>query len=317
MEFLSCIGLSQWVRLGLMKSGGDETRPGNVSNVHSIKRRKKKMNLLQKIEEAKSKIASLTEHRPEIGLILGSGLGDLANEIEEAVKIPYGDIPHFPVSTVEGHAGQLVIGKLGGKTVVAMQGRFHFYEGYSQREVVFPVYVMKVLGVKLLIATNAAGGMNANFKPGDLMVITDHINFTGSNPLIGPNFEELGPRFPDMSAAYTPELRELAFRVAEKQGTKLQQGVYAGISGPTYMTPSELIMLRNLGGDAIGMSTVPEVIAARHAGLKVLGISCITDMAVGEELEPLTHEQVVEVANRTKPVFMKLIKGIVEEVVLA
>ncbi|SEN20856.1 purine-nucleoside phosphorylase [Lihuaxuella thermophila] len=272
------------------------------------------MKRMQMIEEAKNKIAGETDHQPEIGLILGSGLGDLAKEIEEAVVVPYGKIPHFPVSTVEGHAGQLVIGKLGGKTVVAMQGRFHFYEGYSQQEVVFPVYVMKALGIRMLIATNAAGGMNANFRPGDLMVITDHLNMTGSNPLIGPNEEELGPRFPDMSAAYTPELRELAFLVARKQDVQLQQGVYAGVSGPTYMTPAELIMLRNLGADAIGMSTVPEVIAARHAGLQVLGISCITDMAIGEELEPLTHEQVVEVANRTKPRFMTFIKGILEEV---
>ncbi|MFC7441041.1 purine-nucleoside phosphorylase [Laceyella putida] len=270
----------------------------------------------EKIEAAKRKIAGLTTIQPEIGLILGSGLGDLANEIEDAVVVPYGEIPHFPVSTVEGHAGQLVVGTLAGKAVVAMQGRFHFYEGYSQQEVVFPVYVLKALGVKVLIATNAAGGMNPAFQPGDLMVITDHLNFTGSNPLIGPNDPELGPRFPDMSQAYSPALRELAHRVADKQGTRLQQGVYAGISGPTYMTAAELIMLRRVGSDAIGMSTVPEVIAARHAGLEVLGISCITDMAVGEELaaEPLTHEQVVEVANRTKPVFMNLIKGIVQEV---
>lgn len=271
-------------------------------------------NRLQMIQEAKQKIASLTSHQPELGLILGSGLGELANEIEDAVKISYDQIPHFPVSTVEGHAGQLVIGRLAGKTVVAMQGRFHFYEGYSQQEVVFPVYVMKALGVSLLIATNAAGGMNADFEAGDLMLITDHLNMTGSNPLIGPNEEELGPRFPDMSTAYTPEMRELALRVANKQGVKLQQGVYAGVSGPTYMTPTELIMLRTVGGDAVGMSTVPEVIAASHCGLKVIGISCITDMAIGEELEPLTHEQVVEVANRTKPVFMSLVKGIIQEV---
>ncbi|KPC77690.1 purine-nucleoside phosphorylase [Laceyella sacchari] len=274
------------------------------------------MKLREKIEAAQKKITSLTTVKPEIGLILGSGLGDLANEIEEAVVVPYKEIPHFPESTVEGHAGQLVIGTLAGKSVVAMQGRFHFYEGYSQQEVVFPVYVLKALGVKCLIATNAAGGMNPAFQPGDLMVITDHLNFTGANPLIGPNDDELGPRFPDMSQAYTPALRELAHRVAEKLGTRLQQGVYAGVSGPTYMTAAELIMLRRVGGDAIGMSTVPEVIAARHAGLDVLGISCITDMAVGEDLgsEPLTHEQVVEVANRTKPVFMNLIKGIVQEI---
>ncbi|SMP29551.1 purine-nucleoside phosphorylase [Laceyella tengchongensis] len=274
------------------------------------------MKLREKIEAAQKKITGLTTVKPVIGLILGSGLGDLANEIEDAVVVPYKEIPHFPESTVEGHAGQLVIGTLAGKPVVAMQGRFHFYEGYSQQEVVFPVYVLKALGVKCLIATNAAGGMNPAFLPGDLMVITDHLNFTGANPLIGPNDDELGPRFPDMSQAYTPALRELAHRVADKLGTRLQQGVYAGVSGPTYMTAAELIMLRRVGGDAVGMSTVPEVIAARHAGLDVLGISCITDMAVGEDLgsEPLTHEQVVEVANRTKPVFMNLIKGIVQEI---
>ncbi|SFJ28888.1 purine-nucleoside phosphorylase [Thermoflavimicrobium dichotomicum] len=275
------------------------------------------MSKLQQIREAKAKIESLIAHRPQIGLILGSGLGDLADEIEEATVISYQDIPHFPVSTVEGHAGQLVIGKLEGKTVVAMRGRFHFYEGYTQQEVVFPVYVMKELGVQLLIATNAAGGMNKNFKPGDLMLIEDHINMTGSNPLIGPNEEELGLRFPDMSTAYTPELIAFSKRMAEELGLAVQQGVYVGVSGPTYLTPAELIMMRELGGDAIGMSTVPEVIAARHAGLKILGISCITDIAIGEELEPLTHEQVVEVANRTKPQFKKWMKAIVRGVTLA
>jgi purine-nucleoside phosphorylase len=271
-------------------------------------------NRLQQIQEAKSYIEQQTAIRPAIGLILGSGLGVLAEEIEDAVKIPYETIPYFPVSTVEGHAGQLVIGRLSGKNVVAMQGRFHYYEGYSQQEVVFPVYVMKFLGVKTLIATNAAGGMNPSFAPGDLMIITDHLNMTGDNPLIGPHVPELGPRFPDMSRAYDPELVKLAEKVAERLNIRIQKGVYAGVSGPTYLTPSELIMLRNLGGSAVGMSTVPEVIAANHTGLRVLGISCITDMAIGEELEPLTHEQVVEVANRTRPRFIRLVKGIVEEV---
>jgi purine-nucleoside phosphorylase len=271
-------------------------------------------NRLQQIQEAKAYIEQQTDIRPEIGLILGSGLGVLADEIEDAVKIPYEMIPHFPVSTVEGHAGQLVIGKLSGKNVVAMQGRFHYYEGYSQQEVVFPVYVMNFLGVTTLIATNAAGGMNPSFQPGDLMIITDHLNMTGDNPLIGPNIPELGPRFPDMSRAYDPELVQLAEKVAKRLDVRVQKGVYAGVSGPTYLTPAELIMLRNLGGSAVGMSTVPEVIAANHAGLRVLGISCITDMAIGEELEPLTHEQVVEVANRTRPRFIRLVKGIIEEV---
>lgn len=270
--------------------------------------------LYDKIEDAKSYIQRKTSHSPKIGLILGSGLGDLADDIQEADVISYHEIPHFPESTVEGHAGQLVIGHLSGKTVVAMQGRFHYYEGYSQQNVVFPVYVMKALGVDVLIATNACGGMNESFKAGDLMLIEDHINMTGANPLIGPNDSRLGVRFPDMSAAYDPDLRKLAHHVANKEDISLQQGVYAGISGPAYMTPAELIMLRNLGGDTVGMSTVPEVIAARHAGIKCLGISCITDMAIGEELEPLTHEQVVETANRTKPIFIRLVKSIVNEV---
>ncbi|WP_370872928.1 purine-nucleoside phosphorylase [Croceifilum oryzae] len=270
--------------------------------------------MIQLIQEAKEFISSKTNQTYQIGLILGSGLGDLADKVENKITIKYDEVPHFPVSTVEGHAGQLVLGTLAGKQVIAMQGRFHFYEGYSQQDVTFPVRVMKALGVETVLVTNAAGGMNADFHAGDLMLITDHINMTGSNPLIGPNFAELGPRFPDMSTAYTPELVQVAKRVATDLGVTVQQGVYAGISGPAYMTPAELIMLRNMGGDAIGMSTVPEVIVARHAGMKVLGITCITDMAIGEALEPLTHEQVVEVANRTKPIFMNLVQGILKEV---
>jgi purine-nucleoside phosphorylase len=270
-------------------------------------------NWMKKINEAVSYIRTKTEIEPAIGLILGSGLGELANDIEEAVTIPYHEIPHFPVSTVEGHAGNLVLGTLRQKNVVAMQGRFHFYEGYSLQEVTFPVRVMKQLGIKTLIVTNACGGMNKNFQPGDLMIITDHLNMTGSNPLIGPNLDDLGPRFPDMSRAYSAELRELAKKKANDLSLSIQEGVYAAISGPSYLTPAELIMLRNLGADAVGMSTVPEVIVANHMGLSILGISCITDMAIGEELEPLTHEQVVDVANKTKPTFMTLLKGIIED----
>jgi purine-nucleoside phosphorylase len=272
------------------------------------------MDRLAMLKEATTYIQKQTDRTPEIGLILGSGLGDLANEIENPTKIAYGDIPHFPVSTVEGHAGQLVIGELQGRTVVAMQGRFHYYEGYPMQDVVFPVYVMKQLGVKLLTVTNACGGMNRQFSPGDLMIITDHINFTGDNPLIGRNHAELGPRFPDMSRAYTPQLVSFVQETANQLGIKVQKGVYGGISGPTYMTPSELTMLANLGADTVGMSTVPEVIVASHTGLKVIGISCVTDMAIGEELEPLTHEQVVEVANKTKPRFISLVKEIVKRV---
>lgn len=268
-------------------------------------------NMYLKIKESAAFIAGKIKITPEIGLILGSGLGELADEIGNAVKISYSDIPNFPVSTVEGHAGQLVIGELDGKFLVAMQGRFHYYEGYSMQEVTFPVRVMKELGVDLMVITNACGGMNKSFQPGDLMIITDHLNMTGMNPLIGPNENELGPRFPDMSHAYTPALVTSVEQIANNLEINLQKGVYAGVTGPTYMTGAELIMLRKLGGDVVGMSTVPEVIVARHAGMKVIGISCVTDMAIGEEMEGITHEQVVEVANRTKPKFIKLVKKIV------
>lgn len=275
------------------------------------------MDRLTMINEATSYIQKQTNLTPEIGLILGSGLGDLAEEIENPTKISYRDIPYFPISTVEGHAGQLVIGTLQGRNVVAMQGRFHYYEGYPIQDVVFPVYVMKQMGIKLLFVSNACGGMNRAFSAGDLMIITDHINFTGDNPLIGANYSELGPRFPDMSQAYTPQLVSFVEETAHQLGIKVQKGVYGGISGPTYMTPAELIMLARLGADTVGMSTVPEVIVASHSGLKVIGISCITDMAIGEELEPLTHEQVVKVANQTKPKFISLVKEIVKRVDLS
>lgn len=276
-------------------------------------------NQLSEIKEAADYLRGrLAGYIPETGLVLGSGLGDLAEQVDNAVYVSYGDIPHFPVSTVEGHAGQFAAGTLEGRPVIVMQGRFHYYEGYSMQKVVFPVYVMKELGISSLILTNAAGGMNRSFRPGNLMLIKDHINFTGDNPLIGYNHPELGPRFPDMSEAYCRSFRELAKKAAEEMkgaesGVRLQEGVYCGISGPSYMTPSELTMLANLGGDAVGMSTVAEVIAARHCGLRTLGISCITDMAVGEELEALSHEQVVEVANRTKPAFVQLIRSIVRQ----
>jgi purine-nucleoside phosphorylase len=276
---------------------------------------------LQQIQQAadylKSKLGGL---QPRIGLVLGSGLGDLAEQVENAVMIDYHDIPHFPVSTVEGHAGRFAVGTLEGKQVIVMQGRFHYYEGYPMKKVVFPIYVMKHLGVESLVITNAAGGLNRVFAPGDLMLLSDHINLTGDSPLIGPNQNELGVRFPDMSEAYSRDYRALAKKLGagitgpDGDPLRLQEGVYCGITGPTYMTPAELIMLARVGGDAVGMSTVGEVIAARHAGLKVLGISCITDMAVGEELEPLTHEQVVAVANRTKPKFAQLVRSFIREV---
>jgi purine-nucleoside phosphorylase len=272
--------------------------------------RKHMEEMLKKINEAAEFIDERLTVQPEIGLILGSGLGVLADEIEDAVKIPYETIPHFPVSTVEGHAGQLVIGKLEGKSVITMQGRFHLYEGYPLTAVTFPIRVMKALGVRRMIVTNAAGGVNESFEPGDLMLIKDHLNLTGRNPLIGPNHPELGVRFPDMSEAYAASLRELAQTVAKEQGLHLREGVYAGLLGPSYETPAEIRMLRKLGADAVGMSTVPEVIVARHAGIEVLGISCISNMAAGILPQPLSHEEVMETAERVKESFIRLVKGI-------
>jgi purine-nucleoside phosphorylase len=266
------------------------------------------------IERSASYIKEKLTATPKIGLILGSGLGVLADEISNPKTIPYHEIPEFPVSTVEGHAGQLVIGELEGIQVVAMQGRFHFYEGYSLYKVTFPVRVMKEIGVETVIVTNAAGGVNTSFKPGDLMLITDHINNMSQNPLIGPNDPELGVRFPDMSAAYSPELRAQIKDVANRLGISLQEGVYVGNTGPSYETPAEVQMIRMLGGDAVGMSTVPEVIIARHAGLKVIGISCISNMAAGILDQPLTHDEVIETTDLAKASFLSLVKETVKEI---
>lgn len=251
--------------------------------------------------------------QPEIGLILGSGLGVLAEEIENPIKIPYDEIPGFPVSTVEGHAGQLVIGTLQGKQVITMQGRFHYYEGYSLERVTFPVRVMKELGVKSVIVTNAAGGINETFTPGDLMIITDHINNFGDNPLIGPNDPAEGVRFPDMSTAYSKTLVKLAKDVARELEIEIKEGVYVGNTGPSYETPAEIKMLRTLGGDAVGMSTVPEVIVARHSNLEVLGISCISNMAAGILDQPLTHDEVIETTEMVRSNFLNFVKEIVKE----
>ncbi|MCY7856696.1 purine-nucleoside phosphorylase [Bacillus sonorensis] len=266
------------------------------------------------ISNAARYIKSKAKHKPSIGLILGSGLGVLADEIEEAVKIKYEEIPDFPVSTVEGHAGQLVIGTLGNIQVVAMQGRFHFYEGYSLDKVTFPVRVMKELGVDTLIVTNAAGGVNESFRPGDLMIISDHINYMGTNPLIGPNDAALGVRFPDMSAAYDKDLRRLAKQTAEELNISVQEGVYTAVSGPSYETPAEVRFLRTIGSDAVGMSTVPEVIVARHSGLRVLGVSCISNAAAGILDQPLSHDEVMEVTEKVKADFLRLIKTVVAKI---
>lgn len=243
----------------------------------------------------------------DFGLILGSGLGELADEITDAIVIPYGDIPHFPVSTVVGHAGQLVYGELAGKKVLAMQGRFHFYEGHSMDVVTYPVRVMAALHAHSLIVTNACGGVNEGFTPGDLMLITDQINFMGTNPLIGKNIDEMGPRFPDMSQAFDHEYRKVAKEIGEKSGLHLKEGVYMGFTGPTYETPAEIRFARTIGADAVGMSTVPEVIVAVHSGLRVLGVSCITNLAAGMQKE-LNHEEVVETTERVKQEFKSLIK---------
>ena len=245
---------------------------------------------------------------PEFGLILGSGLGELAEEITVAIAIPYEEIPYFPISTVEGHKGQLVYGNLSGKKVIAMQGRFHFYEGYGLEAVTFPIRVMKQLGVHSLALTNAAGGISYSFTPGDLMLITDHINLTGQNPLIGPNDPEQGPRFTDMSQAYDAEYQAKIKQVASQMGLDLKEGVYLGLTGPTYETPAEIRMCRVLGADAVGMSTVPEAIVARHAGLRIFGISCITNLASGMQAT-LNHEEVVETTTRVKETFKTLLKN--------
>lgn len=270
------------------------------------------MDLLNQIKASAEFILKQSKYKPEVGLILGSGLGSLADTIEDAEFYNYSEIPNFPTSTVEGHAGRLVIGKLAGKIVVAMQGRFHYYEGYSMDKITFPVRVMKLLGVSKLIVTNACGAVNKNFKAGDLMVITDHINFSGSNPLFGHNIDEFGPRFPDMSEAYNLELRNKVLEVGKNLGIDLKQGVYVMFSGPTYETPAEVKFASIMGGDAVGMSTVPEVIIANHCGIKTVGISCLTNMAAGILNQPLNHEEVIETSTRVKNDFIKLMNKVIE-----
>jgi purine-nucleoside phosphorylase len=266
------------------------------------------------IDEAAAFIRSTTDVRPEIGLILGSGLGVLGDELEDAVTIPYEDIPHFPVSTVEGHAGELLIGKLQGRSVVLMRGRFHMYEGYEPERTALPVRVMKALGVTTLLVTNAAGGVNLEYKPGNLMLISDHINLTGRNPLIGPNDNALGVRFPDMSDAYSRRLRTIAKETAKELGFSVQEGVYVGLLGPNYETPAEIRMLRTLGVDAVGMSTVSEVIVARHSGIEVLGISCISNMAAGILDQPLSHQEVIETTEMVKDQFLSLVLSVIPRI---
>lgn len=270
------------------------------------------MDEMKRIDEAAAKVLAVCG-KADIGVILGSGLGDYAEALEDAVKLPYSEIPGFPRSTVAGHAGMWCCGTLYGKRVVMMQGRFHYYEGYGMKDVTLPVRVMQKIGVKTLIVTNAAGGVNLGYHPGELMVIGDMFSMTAQNPLIGPNLDVFGPRFPDMSCAFDKELRALAHECASEQGFALREGVYAQMTGPTYETPAEIRMLRTLGADAVGMSTVPEVIVARHGGMRVLGISCITNMAAGILDQPLNHAEVTETANRVKGQFRNLLDRIIEK----
>ena len=269
--------------------------------------------LLSRVEETVAYIYAKTQYKPETAIVLGSGLGQLGEKLEQVTVIPYEELPHWKSSTAPGHSGRLLFGLLGGNPVVCMQGRLHYYEGYTMEEVTYPVRVMARLGVKNLLLSNAAGGINTEFAPGDLMLITDHINFLGRNPLIGPNEADFGVRFCDMSYAYHPELRRIALDAAKELGQKLQQGVYVATTGPSYETPAEIRMFRLWGASAVGMSTVPEVIVANHCGMRVLGISCITNMAAGVLDQPLTEEEVLETGEKSGAAFQALMTRIVEK----
>lgn len=268
---------------------------------------------LEQIDQAADEVRKRTSHKPRVGIILGSGLNDLADSVQRADVIPYADLPNWPISTVHGHAGRLVIGELEGQTVFIMQGRIHFYEGYGLSQITLPVRVMQRLGLEIMIVTNAAGGVNPDFTPGDVMLITDNLNLmgmTGMNPLIGPNLDEIGPRFPDMSQAYDRKLMEIARRAASQTGITLREGVYCGLSGPSFEGPSDLRFLRMIGADAVGMSTVPEVIVARHGGLRVLGFSGISNKANLDGSTVTTHEEVIEAGKTIAPRVEKIIRGV-------
>lgn len=270
------------------------------------------MDELSRISEACAYIRGLTSDPVEVGVVLGSGLGGFTDHVDVAVEIPYSDIPNFPVSTVEGHDGKLIIGKMGNKNLIVMAGRFHYYEGYSPVEVVFPIRVLKMLGVKDLFLSNAAGGVNPSFKVGDLMVIRDHISFGIINPLLGKNWSELGPRFPDMSEPYATDRIQSGMKAASDLGIPLKQGVYFGVTGPTFETRAEYKLIYNLGADAVGMSTVQEVIAAVHCGMKVFAISVITDLGIRDEENTITHQEVLDAANAAAPKLTAVFKTIIE-----
>ena len=272
-------------------------------------------NLHARAEQAARTIRARISHEPRIAVVLGSGLGDFADEFENAVAIPYAEIPSFPTSTAQGHAGRLVVGTVSNVPVLAMQGRVHFYEGYALEEVTFPVRTFGLLGIKTLVLTNAAGGIDIELNQGALMVISDHLNLMGVNPLRGPNDDRFGPRFPDMTEVYSRELQQRAITEAHAMGIDLRRGIYAGLSGPSYETPAEIHMLRGFGADAVGMSTVPEAIVARHMGMQILGISCITNMAAGISDQLINHEEVMETGRRVRDTFARLLRRLM--VVLA
>jgi purine-nucleoside phosphorylase len=269
--------------------------------------------MLEQIKTTASYIQNKISVAPEVGIILGTGLGGLVNEINIKHSINYKDIPNFPVSTVEGHSGKLIFGELGGKNIVAMQGRFHYYEGYTLQQVTFPVRVMKLLGIKQLFVSNAAGGTNANFEIGDLMIINDHINFFPNNPLIGKNMTELGPRFPDMSDVYDKTIIAKAKKIAAKNNIKVHEGVYFGLSGPTFETPAEYKFIRIVGGDAVGMSTVPEIIVARHMSIPCFAMSIITDLGVEGRIVKVTHQDVIDAAAKAEIRMTLIMKELIRE----
>lgn len=269
------------------------------------------MDLQQNIDAAAEYILTQIPRRPRIGLVLGSGLGDFADTLTNAIRIPFAEIPGFPQPTVEGHAGALVFGKKSGRYIAVLQGRTHYYEGLSQRQITMPIRVLAAIGVRTVVLTNAAGGINKTYQPGDLMLICDHINLSGSNPLIGPNLDAFGPRFPDVSDLYTAELRQDIKELAAFLGLRLREGVYLMTSGPNYETPAEIRMMRTLGADAVGMSTVPEALVAAHCGMNVVGISCITNMAAGVLPQKLDHSEVIETAAKVHDTFHELLSNMI------
>jgi purine-nucleoside phosphorylase len=274
----------------------------------------KSSTLYERAEKAAQMIRTRVDVELPVAIVLGSGLGAFANDLTDSTSIPYDEIPSFARATVEGHAGRMVIGRTNDVSVVAMQGRFHFYEGYSLEQVTFPIRVLKLLGVRTLILTNAAGSLNTEFTPGSLMVITDHINLIGVNPLIGPNDDRFGPRFPDLTSVYARRLQDIVINEANGIGLDMRRGIYAALSGPSYETPAEIHMVRTLGADAVGMSTVPEAIVARHMSMEVIGISCITNLAAGVSSRPVDHSQVIATGERVRSEFTELLRRIVKRV---